>query len=60
MKLTAHIKDATDGWFDLRTLELPELQATAHRVEDIPEAVREAAAKITGKPASEFDVEVSY
>lgn len=60
MNLTAYIKDAADGWFDLRTLELPELQATAHRVEDIREVVREAAAKLTGRPASEFDVEVSY
>ena len=28
MKLTAQIKKATDGWLDIRVVELPELVAT--------------------------------
>ncbi len=60
MRLTAHIKKATDGHLDLRVVELPELKAQARTCEEIPDAVRDAAAKLTGRPAQDFAVEVRY
>ncbi|MGA8791257.1 MAG: transcriptional regulator [Paenarthrobacter sp.] len=60
MKLTTQIRYAADGWLELEVAELPGLVAHARRVEDIPDAVRAAAAVLTGKPYQEFDVEVRY
>jgi hypothetical protein len=60
MKLTAQIKKATDGWLDIRVVELPELVAHARKLDDIDDAARDAAAKLTGRPRQDFDVEVLY
>ncbi|MFE4542234.1 hypothetical protein [Arthrobacter sp. NPDC056727] len=60
MKLTAQIKNAADGRLDLRVVELPELVAHARKFDDIPDAVRDAAARLTGRPGQDFDVEVRY
>ncbi|WP_395405657.1 hypothetical protein ACHMXB_22300 (plasmid) [Arthrobacter sp. UC242_113] len=60
MRLTAQIKKAADGWLDLHVLELPELRAHARSIEDIPDAVRDAAAILTDRPGHDFDVEVRY
>ena len=60
MKLTAQIGTASDGRLDLRVLELPELEAQASSVEAIPGAVREAAARLTGRPNEDFDIEIRY
>jgi hypothetical protein len=60
VRLTAQIKKAADGWLDLRVVELPELEAHAHKFEDIPGVVRDAAARLTGRPVQDFDVEVRY
>lgn len=58
MRLTTRIRSANDGWFALDVLELPELEAYAKAFEDIPDAVRRAAAAATGRDPGEFDVEV--
>lgn len=60
MKLTAHIKKAADGWMELDVDELPGLVAGARNVEDIPSAVRAAAAAFTGRAVQDFDVEVMF
>jgi hypothetical protein len=60
MILTAQIKKAADGWLDLQVVELPDLEAHARKVEDIPDVVRDAAARLTGRPGHDFDVEVRY
>ena len=60
MILTAQIKKAADGWLDLRVIEMPDLEAHARNVEDIPDAVRDAAERLTGRPGHDFDVEVRY
>jgi predicted RNase H-like HicB family nuclease len=60
MKLTAHISKAADGRLDLHVVELPDLVAHARSVEDIPEAVRDAATQLTGRPRTDFHVEVRY
>ncbi|RAM37261.1 transcriptional regulator [Arthrobacter globiformis] len=60
MKLTAQIGTAADGRLNLRVLELPELKTHARRVDEIPDAVRDAAAKLTGRPKDDFDIEVRY
>ena len=54
------IKKATDGRLDLEVPELPELQVMAKRTVDIPEVVRDAAAKLTGLPESDFTIDVGY
>ncbi|MBT2547196.1 hypothetical protein [Arthrobacter sp. ISL-65] len=60
MRLTAQIKKATDGWIDFRVVELPELVAHARKLDDIAGAVRDAAARLTGRQGQDFDVEVRY
>ncbi|MFK0042221.1 hypothetical protein ACIQTW_20495 [Paenarthrobacter sp. NPDC090517] len=60
MRLTVRISKATDGRLDLYVVELPELEAQAQRVAEIPETVREAAAILTGRSKDDFDVEVGY
>ncbi|MDR6508104.1 hypothetical protein [Arthrobacter oryzae] len=60
MRLTAHIRLAADGWLELEVEQLPGLQAHARTVGDIPGAVIAAAAALTGKAASEFEVEVRF
>ncbi|MBT2551552.1 hypothetical protein [Arthrobacter sp. ISL-5] len=60
LKLTAHIRSAADGWLDLSVEELPDLVARARNFEGIPDSVREAAARLTGDPSEEFDVEVRF
>ena len=58
MELTVRIRSANDGWFALDVLELPELEAYAKAFDDIPDAVRKAAASATGREPSDFNVEV--
>jgi hypothetical protein len=58
MKLTAQIKKATDGRLDLRVVELPEIEAQARNFAEIPKAVKDAAARLTGRRDQDFDVEV--
>ena len=60
MRLNAQIRKATDGRLDLHVVELPDLEAHARKFEDIPDAVRDAAARLTGRPGQDFDVEVRY
>ncbi|WP_285245771.1 hypothetical protein [Pseudarthrobacter sp. fls2-241-R2A-127] len=56
MQLTTRILSARDGWFELEVLELPELLAYAKAFDEIPQAVRSAAAVCTGRPVDDFDV----
>lgn len=56
VKLTVHIKQATDGQLTLGIDEIPGLIAYAPSFHDIPEAVQAAAAKWTGQPPEEFTV----
>ena len=60
MKLTAKIKSAADSGIELRVPELPGLEAHARNVAEIPDAVKDAAARLTGRPKDDFDVEVRY
>lgn len=56
----AYISTAADGHLVLKVVELPQLTALSDTVEDIPEAVRAAAARIAGRAAEDFDVHVDY
>ena len=60
MLLNAYISTATDGHFILKVVEIPELTALASTVDDIPDAARAAAARMTGTAAVDFDVRVNY
>ncbi|WP_178995358.1 hypothetical protein [Paenarthrobacter nitroguajacolicus] len=60
MRLTVKIKKATDGQMDLHVLELPDLEISVQGVREIPETVKKAAARLTGRPADQFTVEVGY
>jgi hypothetical protein len=43
-----------------KRLKLPELTARAGTIDEIPEAVRAAAAAHTGRAPEDFDVQVDY
>jgi predicted RNase H-like HicB family nuclease len=60
MQLTAYTSSAGDGYFLIGTKEFPDLVARASSIKDIPEAVRSAAAVITGHDPNDIDVIVGY
>lgn len=60
MNLTVKILKVADGLLDLRVVELPELDLSARTIREIPAIVSEAAARLTGRPEQEFDVDVGY
>lgn len=60
MRLTVKIRKATDGRLDLQVLEMPELDVAVHKFKEIPAAVTDAAASLTGLPKDDFEVEVGY
>jgi hypothetical protein len=60
MRLPAQIKKAADRWLDLHVVELPELEAHARKFDDIPDAVRDAEARLSGRPGQDFEVEIRY
>lgn len=60
VRLTVKIRKATDGQMDLQVLELPDLEVSVQGVREIPETVKDAAARLTGLPADQFIVEVGY
>lgn len=60
MRLTVKIRKATDGRLDLEVLEMPELEVVVRKFKEIPTAVTDAAAGLTGRPKGDFEVEVGY
>jgi hypothetical protein len=58
--LTAHIKEATDGWLSLNVDEMPTLVIRARNVEEIPEVVKTAAAELLGRDQQDFDVKIRF
>ncbi|HEY1155282.1 MAG TPA: hypothetical protein VGE95_03195, partial [Arthrobacter sp.] len=58
--LTTYINDATDHYFTLGIVELPEVRAAAADLAGIPEAVRAAAAKRTGMAPDVFTIVRDY
>jgi len=60
MQLTAYIASANDGYFLVKAKEVPELLARTSSLNDIPDAVREAAARLTGRAAGDFEVIPEY
>jgi hypothetical protein len=60
MRLTARIKEATDGLLTLRVEELPTLVVHARSVIEIPEAVGSAAAQLLHRPKEDFEVELHF
>jgi predicted RNase H-like HicB family nuclease len=60
LQLNVYISSASDGYFLLRAVEIPELTARASTIEDIPAQVRTAAAALTGKAPDDFEVSLDY
>jgi hypothetical protein len=60
LQLTVYISSASDGYFLLRAVELPDLTARAGTIDGIPVAVRDAAAVLTGRAPDDFDVSLDY
>ncbi|GKV74465.1 hypothetical protein [Pseudarthrobacter sp. NCCP-2145] len=60
MLLNVYISSAADGYFLLRAVEIPELKVKAKRFDDIPDAVRAAAAAVTGKAPGDFEIALDY
>lgn len=59
MKPTPRVRSASEGWLELDVIELPGLELAAKKFEDIPDAVRAAAATCTGRPDGDFDVDIA-
>ncbi|MBT2511980.1 hypothetical protein [Arthrobacter sp. ISL-30] len=60
VKLTARIRNATDGKLVLTVDEAPGLVTQVHNLSDIPDAIRKAASGFLGLPAEEIEVKVGY
>ncbi|WP_181405881.1 hypothetical protein [Pseudarthrobacter phenanthrenivorans] len=58
--MNVYISSASDGYFLLKTVEIPELTARAGTIEDMPGAVRAAAAVLTGRAPDDFEVSLDY
>lgn len=60
MQLTAYISSAADGYFLVRTKEVPDLVVRVSIISDLSQAVRAAAASLTGKSENVVDVVFDY
>jgi hypothetical protein len=60
LQLNVYIASASDGFYTAKAVQMPELSAHARTLEEIPEAVRSAAAAVTGQPANFFDVVIDF
>ncbi|MEV8181457.1 MULTISPECIES: hypothetical protein [Micrococcaceae] len=60
MKLNVYIASASDDFFTVKAVQMPELSAQARTLEEIPDAVRSAAAAVAGQPADFFDVVIDF
>jgi hypothetical protein len=60
LQLNVYVANAADGFFLFKVVELPELTARAGTIDEIPEAVRVAAAALTGRAPEDFDVQVDF
>ena len=59
MRLSVYIYSASDGHFQLKAPELPELTAEAWGMGNIP-GPRAAAAALTGRKPTDFDITLDY
>ena len=55
--LTARVTLATDGWFELRVIQIPGLVLHVSRLEEAAQAVLDAATASSGRKPEEFDVQ---
>jgi hypothetical protein len=60
LQLNVYISSAADGFDTVKAVQMPELTAQARTLEDIPHAVRSAAAAIAGQPPEDFDVVMDF
>lgn len=60
MQLNIYISSAADGLFTVRAIQIPALVAYARTIEDIPHAVRSAAAAIAGGAPDDFDIVMDF
>lgn len=60
LQLNVYIASASDGFFTVKAVQMPELSTGARTLEEIPDAVRSAAAAAAGRPAEDFDVVLDF
>lgn len=60
VQLNIYISSASDEYFVIKALEMPELSVRAATIGEIPEAVRAAAAEATGLAPADFDIIADY
>lgn len=60
MQLKVYVASASDGYFSVKCVLMPELTACAPTIKELPEAVRTAAAAITGPAVEDFDVIIDF
>lgn len=60
MQLNVYISSAADGLLTVKAVQLPELSIQTQTIEDIPDAVRFAAAAMVGQGPEDFDVIMDF
>ena len=60
LRLNVYIANASDESFTVKAVQMPELSVHTRTLEEIPEAVRSAAATVAGQPADTFDVVMDF
>lgn len=60
LQLNVYISSAADGIFTVKAVQMQELSAHARTLEDVPGAVRSAAAALTGESPEEFDLVLDF
>lgn len=60
MQLNVYIASASDGFFTVKAMSMPELSAQARTLEEIPDAVRSAAAVVAGQSPEDFEVVLDF
>lgn len=60
MKLNVYISRAEDGILTVKAVQIPELSVQAGTIAEIPDAVRSAAASISGQSPDDFVVVADF
>jgi hypothetical protein len=58
--LNVYISSASDGLFTVKAVQMPKLIVHTRTIEEIPDAVRYAAAAIVGRRPEEFEVILDF
>lgn len=60
MRLNVYVSSAEDGILTVKAVQIPELSVQTGTIAEIPDAVRAAAAAISGHAPDQFDVVTDF